>query len=1218
MHKKIIPLIESTISSLLKIKNRLELKTVQNNKYHFEDLAPIDNVNDKSYCEALSWALANKKIKNIAITGLYGSGKSSILQTFFKNQPIYKYLNISLATFRDIEEDSDKDDAINRLIEQSILQQIFYKEKSKKIPDSRFKKINKWKSPVLYFNSFLILIWISSSILLFNPGFLKNISIWHTSQLKYNTIFSYAVACIFFLGLLILIAKSIRLLKNSKFHKVNFKSGEIELGDRNDVSILNKHLDEILYFFEARKYNVVVFEDLDRFRNKEIFTKLREINLLINSSKQINRHVVFIYAIKDDMFKDKARTKFFDFIVPIIPVITSTNSEQLLLDKLKESDNENLLSDNFIRDISLYIDDMRVLKNIYNEFILYKNKLATVDLNQEKLFSFIIYKNLYPDDFAELHHDKGMIFEVFANKNKLIKTLSHNINKRLNELSTDIENTHHENMSNIKELRRLYLGHFLRKISTQQVYRIQLLDEGVSLDDVLTDSNFEEFQKQQNIVYWYNSHQNYTTISNFSFSQIEKEIDSTKSYSEREETLINKQKFREGRIQKEIDKLQVKKKNLALLTYENLIKKASTEDVFNEKIRNEKVLVFLIRNGYVDETYSDFISFFYEGKLSKEDKNFLRSVKDLSPLEFTHKISNLEEITRRIYAHEYREKACLNFDLLNHILSNKEVFHEELEYFISQLTNESTESITFIEEYTSIENNNNLSTFIKTLSANWHDIWNFITQNSKNAFNDKVKYLKLIIQNSWMDDTMTIDFSSNNGLRNYISQLNYYTTSLLDDTNNTTWIHNVIHALDVKFVKVEPKFNAPQLFDYIYEHNLYKINLENIKTILNENSDLTNLDQKLNDANLSTILKSECSILISYIKNEIEQYIENVFLTTETNTNESESTLNYLLNENHIKIDSKKRIINQSNAKTQSIDSIPSDLRDFVLENNKVFPSWTNVNFYYIEKKEINDSLIQFLNDKDNYSQLSKLKIDKEIEVEERYKLSESITFCEEITLDSFNNLVLSFPYQLSDVKFEELHEEKVKSLINNYIIELNEVNSESLKEVFPKLYVDFLIIHKEKFLQNLNDYSLNSFDFTYLLYTSNLNNSEKIEVIQNQDFEDIVISNSNADKIIQILGKPNFEINHYLLEELVKNTTDIEKIIVLINTQIKYLDNEEIVDYLNLLPEPYSNLTKGNPVIINKEYTDEFLQHLKTRKLISSFKTDKKGLRAFKRQKGI
>lgn len=71
------------------------------------------------------------------------------------------------------------------------------------------------------------------------------------------------------------------------------------------------------------------------------------------------------------MFENKERTKFFDFIVPIIPVINSANSRQKLLDKLKDNSLDKILDNQFIKSITLYIDDMRILNNIMNEFNIY-------------------------------------------------------------------------------------------------------------------------------------------------------------------------------------------------------------------------------------------------------------------------------------------------------------------------------------------------------------------------------------------------------------------------------------------------------------------------------------------------------------------------------------------------------------------------------------------------------------------------------------------------------------------------------------------------------------------------------------------------------------------------------------------------------------------------------------------------------------------------------
>ena len=107
------------------------------------------------------------------------------------------------------------------------------------------------------------------------------------------------------------------------------------------------------------------------------------------------------------MFKDGKRTKFFDFIIPIIPVINSYNSFEFLKMKLK---NENI-EESLLDDISLYIDDMRLLKNIVNEFKIYKGKLIQININNNKLLSFVVYKNLYPEDFSQLHFNEGEVYK---------------------------------------------------------------------------------------------------------------------------------------------------------------------------------------------------------------------------------------------------------------------------------------------------------------------------------------------------------------------------------------------------------------------------------------------------------------------------------------------------------------------------------------------------------------------------------------------------------------------------------------------------------------------------------------------------------------------------------------------------------------------------------------------------------------------------------------
>src|SRR5919199_3859948 len=69
----------------------------------FAPLTPINSVDNKGYGRAIHWALSqpdDKHIHNVALTGPYGSGKSSVIRTFERDYKKcgYHFLNISLAT----------------------------------------------------------------------------------------------------------------------------------------------------------------------------------------------------------------------------------------------------------------------------------------------------------------------------------------------------------------------------------------------------------------------------------------------------------------------------------------------------------------------------------------------------------------------------------------------------------------------------------------------------------------------------------------------------------------------------------------------------------------------------------------------------------------------------------------------------------------------------------------------------------------------------------------------------------------------------------------------------------------------------------------------------------------------------------------------------------------------------------------------------------------
>ena len=77
--------------------------------YIFEKLTPDNDVDISVYDEAIGFVFDNEDVTNIAISGAYGAGKSSVIKSYEKKHEEKKFMHISLAHFEpmDVEEEND-------------------------------------------------------------------------------------------------------------------------------------------------------------------------------------------------------------------------------------------------------------------------------------------------------------------------------------------------------------------------------------------------------------------------------------------------------------------------------------------------------------------------------------------------------------------------------------------------------------------------------------------------------------------------------------------------------------------------------------------------------------------------------------------------------------------------------------------------------------------------------------------------------------------------------------------------------------------------------------------------------------------------------------------------------------------------------------------------------------------------------------------------------
>ena len=683
---------------------------------HEEMYHTIDRINE---------ALDDEKAHNIAITAPYGSGKTSILEYIFserenkypciircKNWCVNKingykikhflspkllfkikdYKKISLTNFfitMENDQTGEKIDSLNSELEKSIIEQLLLTPEAKnKLPDSRINRIyniSPMKKIFLYILELLVYIAIffnNSTILNLNIGWkweifiVSSVIIWMSNSFLCHQI-----------------------PKMTTSFKVKKAGIGMELSD--EKSLFNKYEEELIYFFRRSKIRYVIFEDLDRFDMPLIFQNLRELNIRLNES---NIPVTFVYALRDSIFSqseitvendelpesedritlDSAiqKSKFFDYIIPIFPIHSYFNSKNQILSKLNsdyygETFN-NIISEKYITGVGFYISDVRTISAIISELDIYVHQLEKSnerDIDYNKLFAAIVYKNVYPEDFSNLQY-------VSQNKNvSNIGYLTRNIedlrNAILNESTQKLQENIQKKQKEFENLKNLVI----KDIAALMKVRFKMAIKGRSSFVILNNQNYTvdeinnfykiilDDENKENISLSYPSN---IKVDDFYNDEYEKKL--FRSFINNHEKMLNDHL---SNLKKEIMELEselnsksydLSKKTFAELfghlVDKNYINDLSIKEAMKESILfvfNNPLLRYLISEGLIDVDLFEYISpTFFEG-LSQNDFNFVNKVARYEIIEDT-KLDKPEKVLETLtefvsnmsYAYSYQ------------------------------------------------------------------------------------------------------------------------------------------------------------------------------------------------------------------------------------------------------------------------------------------------------------------------------------------------------------------------------------------------------------------------------------------------------------------------------------------------------------------------------------------------------------------------------------
>lgn len=488
----------SRLSFFQKIK-LFFLNKITDTECHYNDeksrpyfnYAPIDLSNDHSdpsfqeQFRQLDFYLQDQKVKNLAIFGAFGSGKSSLIETYFNSRKFRRkessnsVIYISLPDFEYENNTSEsqqnnfyhkKQEEINKsgseqnlnnqdtckikrkgneksykldivTVENEIIRQIIYSKINKNIPISVISNLKFDKKFVTKF-CLLIFCFVFFYIQLkYNDNFNVN------HYLQFSCYSTAAFICFFYFVHFVINW----LFQSFKLSNVSFQSNGVSVEHKSKSCLFDSYIDEITYLFEESKCKYVVFEDLDRTDNYEVLTHLRNLNQILNNDPRCKdcfsikqRKIVFIYVVNSSIFKISNETvKFFDASINVSPVVSSTNSWQFLInfrnnlyfyyEKGKDPNSfkheffsKHLLDDQFLIAISRYLKDLRVVKEIFNDYQNVIEKIGWLFLQisdqnlRKKLvvqcFSFALFRCILTKEYDNLNINKGATYNLLNRK----------------------------------------------------------------------------------------------------------------------------------------------------------------------------------------------------------------------------------------------------------------------------------------------------------------------------------------------------------------------------------------------------------------------------------------------------------------------------------------------------------------------------------------------------------------------------------------------------------------------------------------------------------------------------------------------------------------------------------------------------------------------------------------------------------------------------------
>ena len=649
-----------------------------------------------------------------------------------------------------------------------------------------------------------------------------------------------------------------------------------------------------------------------------------------------------------------------------------------------------------------------------------------------------------------------------------------------------------------------------------------------------------------------------------------------------------------------VQNLLDKQKALYMLrskTMKTLIKEYGADKVLGENVRKNSLLVFMLRHGYIDDTYQMYINYFLPGSVTADELNFIINVRNYAGnSDWNYRIIHPRNVIDRLFDYELeQQKHCLNFDLADFFYNDNSESNKK-SAFTKQLAKNDADSRRFIKEY--YVRVKNKAEYIRNIAQQKMLFWYDICSDDGLGYQDKVSYLKdifmyLTVGDIVLQDTAANDENPQYSICTFIVESDKIIEQLQDA--GAEKVVSVLSQIKAKLRNIDLEAVNDIIIEGIFNNELFDISLVMLQKYIN-----FKLGESITDfqTNIYTyILKQNDCLVTDYLERNIYDFVTEVILPTEANTKEDIDTvfrciklLEYdknlsiqLIQKMDIVMEDLKEWYRTITAKNEEVKPII----DAFLAENKMYPSIENIDAYK-EKYKFTDELCDFVD----------TNIDKLISDENLGDAHVKDFLKKRIKKETIEKILKNYKIESFGDNLNNYNEGVVELMIVQRYFKYTRSRYNEIQSSFDRLLPIFIKCYWREFEQDISNIN---FEQTTLnaLFESKLDDEKKAVILNRVD-----VSNMTHE-MFAFIRDTDVSVSKKYVEKTWVNLEIEDRSAFL----IKYFSIFSIIEIENMfaqMPKEYQALKrmdKRHEVLLEKNAINEVLcQKLKDANYISSY----------------